>query len=230
MDFATFLRKKGDKRQLETIWHFESQGEFIALIVPKLGVMMKKLLILLSAIAFVFGFCGVCVGALYKIEDVTTFLSNGTNEPGDLNSHGGDYVNKLEYSGDWVNWTHYYNFNPPADTILSGKLEIYLRDDENDSWSPWTWDFAIGWGEDGTWDLGEVDTGTYEYNVNVGYLEDGKFTIQLKSLWGDFDIDYSKLSIEYESDHVSVPDSSIMFLLGPSLIVLGVFSRRKFRK
>ena len=192
---------------------------------------MKKLLILVSAVVFVFGISGICVAALYTINDVTYFLENGTNEPEDLNSYGGDLVNKLEYSGDWVKWTHYYSFNPPPDTILSGELEIYLADDENDNfWKPRTWEFGIGWGEDSTWDLGDVDTGTYEYNVNVDYLADGEFTITLKSLWGDFEIDYSKLSIEYESDYAAVPDSSIMFLLGPSLIILGIFSRRKSRK
>ena len=134
----------------------------------------------------------------------------------------------MEYFGDWVKWTHYYEFNPPPDTILSGELEIYLSDDENDNW--WnlrTWEFGIGWGEDGTLDLGAVNTGTYEYNVNVDYLADGKFTITLAFLGGDFFIDKSKLTIECDSDYASVPDASIMFLLGPSLIVLGIFSRRR---
>ena len=191
---------------------------------------MKKLVILASAVAFVFGFAGVSVGALFTINDITYFHEYTTTAQEDLIDYGGHFVNKLEYSGDWVKWTHYYNFDPPADTILSGGLEIYLRDDENDGWNPRTWDFGIGWGEDATWDLGEVDTGTYEYNVNVGFLTDGRFTITLASLWGDFFIDHSKLTIKYESDSVSVPEASIMLLLGPSLIALGIFGRRKSRK
>jgi len=234
MHFAIDLKKKGDEGQLKTIWDFEIQGEFIALTFLKWGVMMKKLLILVSAVAFVFCFSGVCVGALFTIEDATYFHAETTTAAEDLIGLGGDRATKMEYSGDWDKWTHHYDFNPPADTILSGELEIYLMDDENDTRSPRTWDFGIGWGGDQTWDLGEVDTGTYEYNVNVAFLADGRFTITLASLLGDFFIDSSKLRIEYESDSASVPasvpDSSIMFLLGPSLIVLGILSRRKYRK
>ena len=80
--------------------------------------------------------------------------------------------------------------------------------------------------------MGEVDTGIYEYSVDVDFLLDGRFMVTLVSLLGDFYIDKSVLSIEYlpDSGHASVPDASIMFLLGPSLIVLGIISRRKSKK
>lgn len=193
--------------------------------------MMKKLLIMISALVFVLGFYGFCFGN--TLTDITTFDMYGTTASVDLVSYGGTYVDKLEYSSDWVKWTHYYNFDPPATAILSGTLEILLRDDEYDTWNLRTWDFGIGWGEDGTWDLGDVDSGTYAYDVNIGYLADEEFTVTLASLLGDFYIEQSKLTIEYTtgSDPVSasVPDVSIMFLLGPILIVLGIISRRKFR-
>ena len=191
---------------------------------------MKKLLILVSAIVFVFGLSGVSDGASYKITDEITFDETTIHGSGDPSGWGGQYANKLEHAGDYVQWTHEYDFDPPADTILSAELEIYLRDDENDTYRLKTWEFAIGWGEDQTWDIGGVDTGAYVFDLNVDFLADGSFTINLMSLWGDFFIDYSKLTIDYESYAASVPDSSIMFLLGPSLIVLGICSRRKLRR
>lgn len=159
------------------------------------------------------------------LTDTTNFYSDGTDAPEDLIGYGGHSVNKLEHLLDYVSWKHQYTFEPAADHLLSGTLTLWLKDDERDEWwNPLTWEFGFGIAEDGTWDIGSVDTGTYGYDIDVASLEDGMFAVTLRSLGGDFYIKKSVLEIAYVA---SVPEPGTLALFGCGLLGLGLARRRK---
>ncbi|HEX2966145.1 MAG TPA: PEP-CTERM sorting domain-containing protein [Syntrophorhabdaceae bacterium] len=152
--------------------------------------------------------------------DTTLFNANGTVEGGDLVGYGWGDVNKLDFISDYVTWKHQFVFNPPADQLLSATLTLTLRDDNDPIFA----EFGFGWTEDGSWDIGEVDTGDYAYGINVAYLADGVFQVTLGSLLGDFYIDQSVLNIQY----TSVPEPLSATLLGFGLVGIATL-RRKFK-
>ena len=167
------------------------------------------------------GFGNLSYASPVIVTDTTNFFSDHTNPAEDLLGYGGSYVNKLEGSFDWVGWTHH--FEVPAEEPVLATLTLYLRDDD-DGTSSNNWEFGVGMAEDGTLDLGWVNTGEYAYNVTASYLMDGTFTVFLGSLLGDFFIDQSKL--EMTSSHAPIPSTILIF--GSGLVCL-VGIRRKIK-
>lgn len=192
---------------------------------------MKISAVSLVTLATLLATFSIDVSALpVTLIDTIKFQADGAydvaTKSNDLDDWGTGSVNFLQSSGDFVSWTHRYEFSPAFDHILSGSLALGIVDDTDSGL--FNYELAFGYAEDGTWGLGEVDTATYDFNVNTAFLGDGLFSVTLYSLLGDFYIDTSELRIEYEPAS-SVPEPSTVAILGLGLMLLGAvqFIRRK---
>ena len=192
---------------------------------------MKKIYILIP-LTFILFFSGNSWADI--LIDTTYFDEYGTNLPEDYIDHGWGSVNKLDWAGDYVIWEHQFEFIPPAQEITSGSLTLTFYDDEKDRcWNLLSWDIGMGVFEDGSWALGDVDTGDYTFDVDASYLMDGSFIIATASLWGDFYIESSVFEIDYipvlpQGDLDPVPEPATFFLLGSGLAGLS-FLRKKVK-
>jgi hypothetical protein len=163
------------------------------------------------------------------VVDTTYFTATGTNQPGDYDDHGWGDVNRLDGTLDFVSWTHHFVFDPAFETIDSGVLALSLRDDGG-----WFDGIELGFGitESGQWDFGLVTTANYAYDIEVSSLADGSFSVLLASLFGDFYIDKSVLTIAYTpftGAVTRVSEPGVVTLLGLGLIGLVVVRRARRR-
>jgi hypothetical protein len=183
---------------------------------------MKKVLLVLVLVL-----CMAGAAWADTMTDTTLFTTTGTVASEDLvsiNTAWGPSVNYLAGTGDWVSWKHQFTYNPPYTTVTSGTLTVYLRDDAGEGDGGllgYKNEYAFGYSESGNWNFGEVNTGSSSYAVNAAFLADGVFNVTLTSVYGDFYIDKSELTM-------TVPEPATMLLLGLGLLgVAGI--RRKFK-
>lgn len=120
-----------------------------------------------------------------------------------------------------VSWTHTFSL-PPNSTLKSGVLAVNLADDD-------LWDgieIGFGFADSGQWAIGAVSTGTYKFDIALNSLLDGSLSITLASLWGDFVLKSSKLTVGY----TSVPEPATLSLLGIGVLGAAFGYRRRPRK
>jgi hypothetical protein len=76
--------------------------------------------------------------------------------------------------------------------------------------------------------INDVDTGLKKFDVVLTALYDGKFDIRLESTLNDFQIDWSRLDIEYCPELPSpVPEPGTLMLFGAGFIGVALFRRKK---
>ena len=188
---------------------------------------MKK--VIARSLALVFAgsllVAGNAMATSYIMTDTVVFTANGTIESGDLDSYGGNEVNYLDSGGDWVAWTHHYDFDPEPVTLTGASLNLTVYDDGSDNW--WGLEFGIVMAEDGTVGFREFDDATYGFDLELTSLTDGEFSVALVSLWGDFYIDSSELVVTYDANSAPVPEPATMLLLGAGMVGLAGYSRRR---
>lgn len=190
---------------------------------------VKRFWFMIVGILLLLGISGTANAGPIDLTNTVTFTKTGTSTGVPVSWGYGD-ANILDGLGDYLTWTHEFTFDPPAASILSATLTITFIDDEEDVPSFFningTREYVAGLGEDWTWDIGEINKGSYPYSVNVAYLADGKFNVSLLDISGDVQVANSVLDIKYNP----VPDSgSAALLLGLGVGGIALFSR-KFRQ
>lgn len=224
-------------------------------------------------------------------DSLGVYDATGSPEPGGVlnttftgqeTGFGGSTVNILANTGDYVNWTHNFIFNPPVDAggIFKASLNISLidfktnlhnydesvsehddshyesdgrggskerehkkGDDGKDKEEHYSVDLsclhedtssgssaAIWMDGFGTkWvNIKSIDDSTAtKFSVGFAELYDGSLAVRLKSTLNDFEIEWSRLDIEYCP--APVPEPSTILLFGAGLIGVGLL-RKRMRK
>jgi hypothetical protein len=97
---------------------------------------MKKLIATIVCLGMmVLGTVGIATALPITFTETTFFYESGIDPDSDLVGFGGEDVDYLEGSGDYVTWTQYFDFDPAAAEIVSGELTLYLGDDEFGTWN-----------------------------------------------------------------------------------------------
>ncbi len=152
-----------------------------------------------------------------------------------LAAHADVIVDTVEQR-EFVNWFGYHEYkhdiskpeyNFTLGSAIGGTLEVLVYDDGG------AWDFGEavlfvveGFDFDtGGLTFGSAFLGDLEVNALGELNHDGMLNVKVKSLWGDFWVGDSTLTV-YTAP-TAVPEPSVLMLLGAGMLGLGLSRRRR---
>lgn len=140
-----------------------------------------------------------------------------------------DTVENNQYLSTWQSYSYTHDINDDGFTLgsaVSGSLSIDIRDDQDQWWETFEWSLIVV--EDYDFDTGGFTFHANDFN-NALELEalaslnaNGMLDVTVTSLWGDFYLGDSILSVITE-----VPEPGTIALVGAGLLGLFVARRRK---
>ena len=173
---------------------------------------MKKLLMLLSAAALVFGMVGMASAASYTAFD---------DIPGMI------YM----WEDREISWTFDINpagFDPLKETVTSATISLGLRALGVDTLFPEYASLDVGlnifnW---------EVDTGIAAFALTsfINLNTDGTAVATFKATDGNFRFYWAKLEADTETATAPVPEPATILLMGTGLLGLVAYSRKLYSK
>lgn len=133
---------------------------------------------------------------------------------------------------DYITYQHICHLRDA--TITSATITLTLRENDTpDEWATVSYTLFYNYLVPVDWDIGEVTHGTHDYGNTIpvnwfSSYDDGVWLgVTLRSVRGDFAIDKSVLTVNYDLNPVPVP--STLLLLGCGLSGF-VGLRKKFKK
>lgn len=140
-----------------------------------------------------------------------------------------DTVENNQYLSTWQSYSYTHDINDDGFTLgsaVSGSLSIDIRDDQDQWWETLEWSLIVV-------DDFDFDTDGFTFNANdfhnglelealASLNANGMLDVTVTSLWGDFYLGDSVLSVITE-----VPEPGTIALVGAGLFGLFIARRRK---
>ncbi|HEY9160154.1 MAG TPA: PEP-CTERM sorting domain-containing protein [Desulfomonilia bacterium] len=196
---------------------------------------MKKVFAALTAMIFIMA--GSALAAPITLKNSISFgdnpgdtISTG-NGTGKLISYGSGHVHHLENSGDFIEWSHTFTFDPPADdSPLTGKLTIKFRDD-GDIWLEYGRAFINGQ-EVMSREIDDMDL------LFTARFINGQIVVRVENtglLASDFYVNGADAELTYNPAAPApapapVPEPATMTLIGVGMLAAGIVAKKRSRK
>ena len=192
---------------------------------------MKKVIVMLAAMMFLA--VGTAFSAPITLKNSISFGDNrgDTVSTGDgvgrLIGYGSGQVHYLEKSGDFIEWSHTFTFNPTADeSPITGRLTIKFKDD-GDIWLEYGAAFINGQEVMRR----EIDDMNLVFTAQV---INGQVIARVENtgcLASDFYVNGADFQLTYNPvAPAPVPEPATMTLLGIGMLGAGLAARKRNRK